>query len=58
MHYFCLKCIPRHCVDLLANLVLILVIAYGAGGSGKTFTLAGPDLTPALNEEQFGIIPR
>ena len=47
-----------HCVDLLANLVLILVIAYGAGGSGKTFTLAGPDLTPALNEEQFGIIPR
>jgi hypothetical protein len=34
------------------------VIAHGAGGSGKTFTLAGPDLTPALNEEQFGVLPR
>lgn len=36
----------------------VTVIAYGAGGSGKTFTLAGPDLSPALNEEQFGILPR
>jgi len=36
----------------------VAVIAYGASGCGKTYSLVGPDLTPALSEEQFGIIPR
>ena len=36
----------------------VAVIMYGAAGTGKTFTLVGPGLTPALDEESFGVIPR
>lgn len=34
------------------------VIAYGQTGSGKTFTVFGPGLLYAMNESDFGILPR
>ena len=36
----------------------VAVIMFGAAGTGKTFTLVGPGLTPAMEEESFGVIPR
>ena len=36
----------------------VSVILYGASDTGKTFSLVGPDNIPALNEENFGIVPR
>ena len=36
------------------------VLCYGGTGTGKTHSLVGPNntTTPAINEEEFGIIPR
>ena len=36
----------------------VAVMMFGAAGTGKTFTLVGPSLVPALDEESFGVIPR
>ena len=34
------------------------VLLYGAGATGKTHTLLGPDRGSALGEQQFGLVPR
>ncbi|XP_050696395.1 kinesin-like protein KIF27 isoform X2 [Eriocheir sinensis] len=49
----------------LADLVLsffqgynVTVLGYGQRGSGKTYTLTGPDFLWAMNEEEFGLLPQ
>ena len=34
------------------------MIAYGQQGSGKTFTIIGPQLIRIMSEEDHGLIPR
>ena len=36
----------------------ISIIAYGQTGSGKTYTIFGPGLLYAMNEADFGMVPR
>lgn len=36
----------------------ISIIAYGQTGSGKTYTVFGPGLLFAMNEADFGLVPR
>ena len=34
------------------------IIGYGGCGAGKTHTVTGPGLLLAMNEEDFGVLPR
>ncbi|CAG0903398.1 unnamed protein product, partial [Darwinula stevensoni] len=36
----------------------VTILAYGQSESGKTYTLVGPELSCAMNEEDFGIVQR
>ena len=36
----------------------VTALVYGAKGTGKLYTLYGPNHGPALNEQEFGLIPR
>lgn len=36
----------------------VTVLGYGQRGSGKTYTLTGPDFLWAMNEEEFGLLPQ
>ncbi|XP_047490403.1 kinesin-like protein KIF7 [Penaeus chinensis] len=36
----------------------VTVIGYGQRGSGKTYTMTGPDFLWAMNEEEFGLLPQ
>lgn len=34
------------------------VVAYGHHGTGKTYTMTGPDFLWAMNEREFGLLPQ
>lgn len=36
----------------------VSVVAFGQLGSGKTYTIFGPGLLYAMNEADFGVVPR
>uniref|UniRef100_A0A6A7FUT9 Kinesin-like protein 2 n=2 Tax=Hirondellea gigas TaxID=1518452 RepID=A0A6A7FUT9_9CRUS len=36
----------------------VSVVGYGSSGSGKTHTITGPGFLWAMNEEEFGLLPR
>ncbi|XP_069935745.1 kinesin-like protein KIF7 isoform X2 [Cherax quadricarinatus] len=47
--------------DLVVNFFQgynVTVLSYGQRGSGKTYTLTGPDFLWAMNEEEFGLLPQ
>lgn len=50
------------CIDQFLALVQVgydlTLMAYGPAGAGKTHTLVGSDLPLAMNESDFGLIPR
>ncbi|XP_068249872.1 kinesin-like protein KIF27 [Palaemon carinicauda] len=47
--------------DLVVNFFQgynVTVVGYGQRGSGKTYTITGPDFLWAMNEEEFGLLPQ
>nr|XP_045609044.1 kinesin-like protein kif7 [Procambarus clarkii] len=47
--------------DLVVNFFQgynVTVLSYGQRGSGKTYTITGPDFLWAMNEEEFGLLPQ
>ncbi|XP_042214220.1 kinesin-like protein KIF7 [Homarus americanus] len=47
--------------DLVVNFFQgynVTVLGYGQRGSGKTYTITGPDFLWAMNEEEFGLLPQ
>ncbi|XP_071521390.1 kinesin-like protein kif7 [Panulirus ornatus] len=47
--------------DLVVNFFQgynVTVLGYGQRGSGKTYTVTGPDFLWAMNEEEFGLLPQ